>query len=298
MNLFLRSSEHSGLFPFAINPSENSFQFIYPDRFCFTEDASRVNPSRIFVSDLVAVLQVGNSFWQRVLADKIPVYAEGFTALVLFSIYPDLVRLPVLTPADMRQASAVECFNYAQFRVDYFATPEAVLRNSWVFDKYFVFNHPCTTLISDNVVCFNQSGLSHNFDYFAGKWTSFTALFPQLAAISKGRPKLTAFVSVPTLSDDAIEAARSTFMSTLDSVKKSYRISLHFYGSSLSVNLTNLLKFKCSGVSVSHSDLLRYPVRDKLLKSIAAKRVISDEYTCRTNIFNGADDVLFSDHME
>jgi hypothetical protein len=299
LNLYLRSGEYSGLFPFAINPSENCFQNLYPAIPAFIENASRVNPDRIFVSDLVALLQVGHNFWLRVIRDRIPVYAEGFTSFVLSSIYPDLIRIPSLTSDDMKKASAVECFKFPQFRVDYFATTDAVVRNSWVFDKYFVFNLNCSTLLSDNVVCFNSSGLSHNMDYFAGRWVSFTSLFSKLAEISKGRNKLTAFVSVPSLSDEAINLASSAFIKSLDSVKKSYRISIHFYGSALSVNLAALLKFKCSGVSVTHSDSLRYPVRDKLLRSIEAKRVIIDDYTCRTNLFvNGADDVLFSDNLE
>jgi hypothetical protein len=303
MNLYLRpEGDLCWIIPGCVNPYENAFQVMYPDKICYIEGILE-NPlklqevSRIYASDIVSILRMGNFFWSDVKALGINVYSENRVCLSILDYFVNSELFTMLGIANSPNGETIEALPMGQFRFDYYPSAESVSRNSYVFDKYFILTGSAGFFgVPENVVEFDSfTGISTCGEYFMGDWLLFQRVIEKLPSISVGRSGIKLVVLVDTSDIDRIDQTVVRFHSVLNELKKSYKISVSFHCEAFGVGIANLMTFKSGGVKVTISETFKYPVKKLHDYLFVNKRMKNDEpFATKTAMF-GESDVSISD---
>lgn len=298
MNLYLRpEGDLCWIIPGCVNPHENAFQVMYPDKICYIEGILE-NPlklqevSRIYASDIVSILRMGNTFWRDVKALGIPVCSENRLCL---SILDYFVNSTLFTMPYASTPEAIEALPMGQFRFDYYPSAENVSRNSYVFDKYFILTGSAGFFgVPENVIEFdNSTGLSACGEYFMGDWLLFQHVIEKLPSISVGRLGIKLAVLVDTSDIACIDQTVARFHSVLNELKKSYKILISFQCEAFGAGVANLMAFKSGGVKVTISEAFKYPVKKLHDYLFVNKRMKNDEpFATKTAMFGESDESI------
>lgn len=296
MNLYLRpENDLCWIIPGCVNPHENAFQVKYPDKVCYIESVLENSlklqeVSRIYASDIVSILRMGNFFWRDVKSLGIPVCSENLVCLSLvnYFVHSELFTLPYGSAAE-----TIEALPMGQFRFDYYPSAESISRNSYVFDKYFILTGSAGFFgVPENVVEFDSfTGISACGEYFMGNWCLFQRVIGKLPSISVGRSGIKLVVLVDTSDIDRIDPTVACFHSVLNELKRSYKISISFHCQSLGVNIANLMSFKSGGVKVTVPEAFKYPVKKLYNHLFVHNKMKNDEpFATKTAMFGEEDE--------
>lgn len=300
MILFLRpKKDFSWGVPGYAHPYENPLQLSYDCPVVFLEDvidnfSLLWEIKHIFAFSVIPILQMGSEFWEIVRAKAIPVSGWVSTVSLLESM-PCFVKAKVDQDILLR-SSSVEKVLFNQFRADMVADYSSILRNSFIYKEYIVFQTPNLSfmeVLPDNVISFDGGCWSSNSKYFMGNFYSFSTEFlPELVTRSVGRPKLSAYIYFSPDFSDIKESTLDRFFEVMDEVKPSLKINLYFSG--WGSDIAYFLKYGLKGVKVTVSDDFSHRVqicRSELLNS----GKFPDKFPVTKTFLLRGSDVLISD---
>lgn len=301
MNLYLRPEGDLCWILGCVNPCENAFQVMYPDKICYIEGILE-NPLRLkevtnlFVFDVVSLLRMGNIFWRDVKALGVCVHTIALDCrnlLHFMGVESSLFRIDLA----LKASEVTEALPMGQFRFDFFPDKESVLRNAYVFDKYFIWEKSSVSNffgIPDNVVQFDSStGFSVCGMYFSGNWSHFITAMEKLPSLSVGRSGIHFYVAMSSVDLNDFQLYVDRFHMLVDGLKKSYKIHISFHCCSFDIGAASLLEFKSGGVKVTVSEDFKYPVKRLHDFLVMNKKLVNDEpFATKTAMFGESDESI------